>query len=114
VNPPTALITTNYALTLAALEALHWVNRRCPQDLSLVAFDDPAWAALTEPPLTAIRHPLDGLADGCVDLLLALLLVASDEDAAPAQDIVLPTTLVERASCRRVVETRDWSGTRKI
>lgn len=102
--PPTALIATNYALTLAALTALQQAGRRCPEDLSLVAFDDPPWAALTAPPLTAIRHPLDGLAAGCVDLLLALL-APSAEDAPPAPDIVLPTTLVERESCRQIDTT---------
>lgn len=99
--PPTAVITTNYALTLAALEAIRQTGRRCPQDLSLVAFDDPNWAAFIEPPLTAIRHPLDRLTDGCVDRLLALL-VAGEEEALQAQDVILPSILIERASCRRL------------
>ena len=102
-DPPTALIATNYALTLATLEALQTAGVRCPQEISLVAFDDPAWAALTEPPLTAIRHPLDGLTAGCVESLL--LLLANQEETPTAPDIVLPTALVERKSCRQVDTT---------
>lgn len=53
-DPPTAVFTTNMALSLQALKGLKRMGLRVPADVSIVGFDDPEWAPLIDPPLTAV------------------------------------------------------------
>jgi DNA-binding LacI/PurR family transcriptional regulator len=54
---PTALFINNNQLTVGVLLALKEVGLSCPEDISLVAFDDHPWAAVSDPPLTVVRQP---------------------------------------------------------
>jgi LacI family transcriptional regulator, kdg operon repressor len=56
-DPPTALFCTNSELTIQTLLALRERGVDVPGSLSLVGFDDPKWAPLVQPPLTAIATP---------------------------------------------------------
>lgn len=65
----TALVVGNNQMTLGALDALRERKLAIPGDVALVAFDDPAWASLTEPPLTTLAQPLRQMAGAAVELL---------------------------------------------
>jgi DNA-binding LacI/PurR family transcriptional regulator len=67
---PTALIVGNNSMTIGALRAMHAAGVRAPDDLALVAFDDPPWAELVEPPLTALAQPVRRMATEAFELLL--------------------------------------------
>lgn len=102
---PTALIATNLQMTLGVLQALQQQHLACPDDVSLICFDDHPWAALFTPPLTVIRQPIAEMCDAAVDTLLRAIEMRPARGAEPTEtpalpDIVLKTTLVERASCR--------------
>lgn len=57
-NPrPTAIFASSDMLAVGALEAMRTLKLRCPEDVSLVGFDDLDFAQLTEPSLTTVFQP---------------------------------------------------------
>lgn len=67
---PTAVFTANYTVCIGVYEAIYDLGIRIPEDLSVVSFDDFELSLLLSPPLTAVRQPLDALAEHACDLLL--------------------------------------------
>ena len=66
---PTALIASNSDLALAILRVLRARGLRWPDDVSLVAFDAPAWADVLDPPLAVVRLPTRALAQRAWEVL---------------------------------------------
>ncbi len=66
----TALVAANNLTTIGALEALRDHGIEVPEDMALVAIDDPFWAELVEPPLTTLAQPVREMADGAIGSLL--------------------------------------------
>ncbi|HET7092912.1 MAG TPA: substrate-binding domain-containing protein, partial [Thermomicrobiales bacterium] len=64
-----ALIVSNNLMTVGALQAIRERGLRIPAELALVAVDDPFWAELTDPPLTALAQPVRRMAESAVRLL---------------------------------------------
>lgn len=92
--PPTVLIASNSGLALRALRLLGTLGLSCPDDLSLVSFDEPPWADVVRPGLTTIRHPSQAIASSAWDLMFKRL---TEGDPAFAS-IVHPAKLVLRDS----------------
>jgi LacI family transcriptional regulator len=69
-TPPTALVIANNQMTLGALLAAKEAGLGIPKDVSLVGFDDPEWAPLTDPPLTALAQPTYEMGVRAAKLLL--------------------------------------------
>jgi LacI family transcriptional regulator len=69
-SPPTALVTANNQMTLGALLAAKEKGLRIPEDVSVVGFDDPEWAPLTDPPLTTLAQPTYEMGVRAAKLLL--------------------------------------------
>ncbi len=80
----TALIVSNNQMTLGALQVLRERGLAIPGDVALVAFDDPAWANLLDPPLTTLAQPLRQMAAAAVDLLFERM---SDGRSQPVRPI---------------------------
>ncbi|NJN93745.1 MAG: LacI family transcriptional regulator [Anaerolineales bacterium] len=95
---PTALFVTNNQMTLGTLHALRQRKLRCPEDISLVSFDDHDWASLFSPPLTVVRQPTYELGQCAAKLLIKLINHQPFETSAP-----LPVQLVVRESCGKVL-----------
>lgn len=93
--PPTALIVANTAQVPSALRRLSQSGVTIPHDLSVIVFDDNPWTELVNPPLTAIRQPIDLLAAHSVETLLARM-----QGRLPAQPrrILVDADFVQRAS----------------
>jgi DNA-binding LacI/PurR family transcriptional regulator len=85
------LFAASDQMALGALRALRQAGREVPGDVAVVGYDDLAGAA-ADPPLTSVRQPVDLVAQELVRLLAARI------DGRPAEPVVLPTTLVRRAS----------------
>jgi DNA-binding LacI/PurR family transcriptional regulator len=66
----TALIVANNLMTIGTLEALRDRGVRVPEEVAIVAVDDPFWAELVEPPLTTLAQPVREMAACAVELLL--------------------------------------------
>lgn len=96
---PTAVFVGGEDLSLAVTNAL--VNRlrvRIPDELSLMTYEVPVTSWLSAPPLTTIAQPWAQLARTALDTLLA----AVRKKTSTPQHVVLPNTLIERASVREL------------
>jgi len=93
--PPTALLVANNLMTLGALRAIRRAGVAVPSDIALVAFDDPPWAELIDPPLTTVAQPVRALADAT----MALALERIEGHRTEARRLVLPLELRIRVSC---------------
>lgn len=90
----TAIGAVNDSMAIGAMRAARTQGRVIPVDLSIVGFDDIAWAALHDPPLTTVRIPRQQMGKEAAHRILLML-----QDAELlAAEIVVPVTLVERAS----------------
>ena len=94
-KPPTAIISGNQVL-VGVLRALRQLERRIPDDISLVSCDDTDLAELTTPALTVLDRSLVE-----VGRMAARLVLQHLRSSVPVkqQSIVLPTRLIRRNSC---------------
>lgn len=95
---PTAIFACDYLMALATLRVLRRHGLGVPEDVSLVAFDDPLSAAHLTPPLTTVRQPVYRLGRRAA---LRLLQTLQGESRPPGMEI-LPTELIVRESTRRL------------
>jgi DNA-binding LacI/PurR family transcriptional regulator len=94
-NPEcTAIFAANDQMALGVLRALHERGRRVPQDVSVVGFDDIPDAVAYLPPLTTVHQDFAEVGRRCVQGLLEQI---RDTRVRPGT-VLVPTTLVERAS----------------
>ncbi|MBT3164146.1 LacI family DNA-binding transcriptional regulator [Streptomyces sp. Vc74B-19] len=97
-----AVFAGNDLMAAGALRALREHGRRVPDDVAVVGFDDMLpIAEQSEPPLTTVRQDIEEMGRLMARLLLRDLdrTIAPDEAAgAGPSGVVLPTTLVRRAS----------------
>lgn len=61
-SAPTALIVSNSKLATWVFRAFRALMIRCPEDMSLVAFDEPEWADIVTPALSVVRQPTHDMA----------------------------------------------------
>ncbi|ODT63849.1 MAG: LacI family transcriptional regulator [Phenylobacterium sp. SCN 69-14] len=91
---PTAIFCFSDEMAMGALEAIRRRRLRCPQDVSLVGFDDIRFAQYLDPQLTTVSQPMDQIGHEVVRLLLDIL----SGRASGLQHVTLPHKLVVRAS----------------
>ena len=89
-----AVFCASDLMAAGALRTLRRHDRRVPEDVALVGYDDLDVALLTEPPLSTVSQPVEDMARAMVDMLLDQI-AGRTSDPEP---IVLPTRLVLRAS----------------
>jgi DNA-binding LacI/PurR family transcriptional regulator len=85
-------------MAAGAIQVLRAAGRRVPEDVAVVGFDDSSIAAMTDPPLTSIRQPIEEMGREMVRLLLEH---ASDPGSVPRK-VILATQLVRRRSSEGV------------
>ncbi|MEV6594439.1 LacI family DNA-binding transcriptional regulator [Streptomyces acidicola] len=98
-----AVFAANDLSASGALRALRECGRRVPDDVAVVGFDDMLPVAeQTDPPLTTIRQDIEEMGRLMARLLLGGLeprgAGAGREATSAPSSVVLPTTLVRRAS----------------
>jgi LacI family transcriptional regulator len=96
-RPPDAVLVANHVMAIGALEALREAGRRVPDDVGLVSFDDPPWAALVSPPMSVIAQHDYEIGRHAAELLGLRM----QEDTRPPASIVLKPELRVRESSRR-------------
>jgi DNA-binding LacI/PurR family transcriptional regulator len=94
-RPFSAIFAQNDQMAVGAIRALREENRRVPDDVSVVGFDDIPLASYFDPPLTTLRQPMQECGRQAARLLVDTIL---DPGRTPEQ-IAIPARLVERASC---------------
>lgn len=95
---PTALCCANDEIAFGAIDAARAVGWRCPEDLSVVGFDDGPWATACRPALTTIRQPLADLAERAVGLIVEASGHAGKDLRGRSSD--LPAGMVIRESAQ--------------
>ncbi|WP_044564471.1 LacI family DNA-binding transcriptional regulator [Azospirillum sp. B4] len=94
---PTALFCFSDEMAMGALAAIRQAGRRCPDDISLVGFDDIRFARYLDPALTTVNQPMEEIGRTAVALLLEIL---GGTQPGP-RSITLPHHLVVRGSTAR-------------
>ncbi|WP_034341919.1 LacI family DNA-binding transcriptional regulator [Deinococcus misasensis] len=92
----TAIFCANDQMAIGAYQSLREFNKRIPEDVSLVGFDDIMFTRYMDPPLTSIRVPIVDMGAQAARKLIAL--IEGREMALPD----VPTELVVRQSVRRL------------
>jgi LacI family transcriptional regulator/LacI family repressor for deo operon, udp, cdd, tsx, nupC, and nupG len=92
---PGALLVGNNLMTLGALETIHRLGLRIPEDIAIVGYDDMPWALALDPPLTAVRQPGYELGGRAMELLLQRI----RDPKRSASLVTLDAELIVRRSC---------------
>ena len=90
----TAIIAANDLVAIGCYDALEARDQRCPEDISIVGFNDMPFVDRLRPPLTSVRVPQREIGKVAADLLLEQL-SGGDETAS---EILLEPTLMVRGS----------------
>jgi LacI family transcriptional regulator len=93
-EPPTAVLAFDSIQSLGALQSFRELSLSCPDDVSLLGFDDAEWADVVSPPLTVVAQPVYEIGVAACELLLARI---AGDDRRPVHHR-LPTVFIERAS----------------
>jgi LacI family transcriptional regulator len=91
-NPPTALFTSHYLLTLGAIRALH--DLELEERIALIGFDDIVLADLVRPAITVMAQDPTRLGTLAAERIFARL----DGNTSPVQTVVVPAKLIARGS----------------
>lgn len=95
---PTAIFAANDLMAMGAMLAARELGLRCPEDVSLIGFDNLEIVELLDPPLTTVRQPIYALGVTAAERLIERI---SGSTGAP-KEIVLDTELIRRSSVARV------------
>ncbi|HLK33849.1 MAG TPA: LacI family DNA-binding transcriptional regulator [Terriglobales bacterium] len=91
---PTAIFAANDLVALGVLAALRESGLQCPEDVSLIGFDDLELASFTNPALTTVAQPAYQMGARAAALLFERL----RGENTPKQHIVMKATLKMRDS----------------
>ena len=96
-NPPSAIFATADILAFGLIKGLKQGGLLVPDDISLVGFDDGFLASNTDPALSTVRQDVENKAN-----IAAQLVIDTIENQEEHSSIVLPVSLVERDSVRKI------------
>ena len=100
---PTSVLVCNNQMTMGTLAALRDLHLVCPQQVSLIGFDDFECAGLVNPPVTMVRQPAAELGAAAAKAVFKRI---RDPKRQPCEHVVLPTQLVVRQSTASPVNGR--------
>ena len=93
-QPPAAIVAANDLVAIGALKALRHLNKRVPEDVAVVGYDNISMAELFNPPITTIAQPLYRMGESAMEALLARI----NEPDLDGEVIRFETELLIRAS----------------
>ncbi len=96
---PTAVFTDNYEITLGAMMAINESGFKCPDDISVLGFDDNVIFHLIDPPVYMVKQPMKEMSNKAVELILGRIETGSLE---MPMEISLGTALVEGKSVKKL------------
>ena len=91
---PTGVVAANDMMALGAMLEFRAAGLSIPRDISVVGFDDIAFAALAEPPLTTVCSPREEIGRRAVEALMTTI----ENPEQPGVEINIPTYLIMRGS----------------
>lgn len=97
---PTAVFMTNYEISLGAVMAVNEAHLACPDDISLLGFDDLILSQVVQPKLCMVVQPMKEIGEKAVELLLRRI---SEKTKEMPLEIVLGTRIQEGNSICSVI-----------
>jgi LacI family transcriptional regulator len=97
-NPPTAIFASNDVMAMSVIDAIRMHKLLCPEDISVMGFDNITQAAYTHPALTTVQQPLEKMGRVAAQMLLDFL----KDPETSMRRIELPTELIIRDSCKEL------------
>ncbi len=94
---PTAIFMSNYEVALGVVMAINEAGISCPDDISLVSFDELTLTLVMKPKMTVMVQPMESIASEAVRILLSRL---GSKIPAAQQRVMLYATLSEGNSVR--------------
>jgi len=91
---PTAIACGNDEIAAGVLHAIYQIGLSCPDDISIVGFDDLPLASKVYPALTTVHQPIYEIATTAMTLLIEQIIPESDGNL----QISIPTHLMIRKS----------------
>lgn len=95
---PTAVFAHNDLMAVGAIEAITDAGLNCPQDISVLGYNDAPLTGYTDPPLSTIALPGYELGRFAAEMALSFV----EDPTREAHVLSLPPRLVPRASVRRI------------
>lgn len=95
---PTAIVVANDMMALGVMRACRELKLLVPEDVSVIGFDDIAFASLSEPPLTTVELPRMELGVQAVEALMTMI----DQPEQQGIERHIATHLVRRDSTAQV------------
>ncbi|MCG0276026.1 MAG: LacI family transcriptional regulator [Thermosediminibacteraceae bacterium] len=95
---PTAIFAVSDIMAFGALNAVFDCGLKCPEDVSVVGFDNIDLSEITRPPLTTVAQPMYEIGSVAADILMNLI----NGESIERKRIILDHKLVIRNSCKRV------------
>jgi len=99
-RPFTALMAFDDITALGAMHALTKASIRVPEQCSVIGFDDVAPAALSIPPLTTVRQPLEIMGETAADIIAGAMNAVVERRPFQAVHLRLLPELIVRRSTR--------------
>lgn len=97
-NPPSAILVSDDILALAVEETLVQLNKRIPEDITLMAFNNSLFTKITRPPLTCIDvNPYQLGIEAASQVINHV-----ENPNLLATKIIVPHKIIERKSCRPI------------
>lgn len=93
-NPQALFFATNY-LGLLGLDSIRKLNKRLPEDLAMISFDDHDVFRLYPPGITSIQQPVEEIARTAMKLLMSQL---GKTDRMENRKVEIPARLLERGT----------------
>jgi LacI family transcriptional regulator len=94
---PTAIFVTNNLMTLGVMKAMDELHLSCPQDVSIVGFDEVEWTDVFQ--FTTVAQPAYEMGKQSAELLISRV---EGKATKEIKRIILDPTLKIRESCREV------------
>ena len=104
----TGLICASDVLALGAIRCARRLGLTVPDDVSVVGYDDSAFMACTDPPLTTIRQPIEAMGQAVVALLVSEIAGGT----VPADELMFEPELVVRGSTGPAPSARPQAAAR--
>ncbi len=98
-EPPTAILVTNYEMTLGAIMAINESDIKIPDEISFIGFDNLQLAKVVKPPLSIVIQPVEQIGEVAAKTILKRL--KGDTSNFPSM-IRLKTELILKESVRKI------------
>ena len=99
-GPPTAVILSNYDTTLGGILALNESGRNCPEDISVIGFDDLLLSKVIRPRLWIVSQPMREMSSRAVQMLLER--ITHQEEGGPVR-VSFAASIRQGDSVRRLL-----------